>query len=279
MYKFAVVVKQQLEEVGLRVDLRVVDWVTLIKLRIEPDKYDVFTPGVGAADPTQSAVLSCTWAGWHCSPEMDRLVDQKRTETAMDKRLALSKEIHGIFYDWVPVIRHSDIFGLNVTTKTPWTAPAFSEPNSRSTSLCRVTSGSTNPRFGVFAAFRTSASCCGIARFFGSIRTSRVRSRETSSLNSFHSLGQHVRKELPEAGQVSRNWRDSSRTLRPPGRSRGERPRGFRRLPPWWAHTLALQGYDLIHALPDKLLRRLPRRCLIRQIPPVQADVLSLDDG
>jgi peptide/nickel transport system substrate-binding protein len=118
MYKFAVVVKQQLEEVGLQVDLQVVDWATLIKLRIDPDRYDAFTTGVGAlADPTQSAVLSCTWAGWHCSPEVDRLVDQMRTETVMEKRVALWKEIHRLFYDWVPVVRHSDIFGLSVTNK------------------------------------------------------------------------------------------------------------------------------------------------------------------
>jgi len=118
MYRFAVVVRQQLEEVGLQVDLQVADWATLIKLRIDPDKYDAFTTGVGAlADPTQSAVLSCTWAGWHCNPDVDRLVDQMRTEGVFEKRLALWKEIHRVFYDWVPVVRHGDIFGLSVTSK------------------------------------------------------------------------------------------------------------------------------------------------------------------
>jgi peptide/nickel transport system substrate-binding protein len=117
MYKFALVAKQQLEEVGLKVDLQVVDWATLVKQRNDPDKYDAFTTGISAfADPTQSVVLSCAWPGWHCNAEVDKLLDQMRRETVFEKRYALWKEAHKIFYDWVPVIRHGDIFGLSVMT-------------------------------------------------------------------------------------------------------------------------------------------------------------------
>ena len=37
--------------------------------------------------------------------------------TVFDKRYALWKEVHKAFYDQVPVIRHPDIFGLNVMSK------------------------------------------------------------------------------------------------------------------------------------------------------------------
>jgi peptide/nickel transport system substrate-binding protein len=118
MYKFALVTKQQLEEVGMKVDLQVVDWATLVKQRNDPDKYDAFTTGISAfADPTQSVVLSCAWPGWHCNAEVDKLLDQMRAETVFEKRYVLWKEVHKIFYDWVPVIRHGDIYGLNVMTK------------------------------------------------------------------------------------------------------------------------------------------------------------------
>ena len=41
-------------------------------------------------------------------------IDQMRRETNFEKRYAIWKELHKIFYDWVPVIRHGDIFGLSV---------------------------------------------------------------------------------------------------------------------------------------------------------------------
>jgi peptide/nickel transport system substrate-binding protein len=118
MYKFGLVAKQQLEDVGFKVDLQVVDWATLVKQRSDPDKYDAFTTGMGAfADPTQHVTLSCAWPGWHCMAETDALLNQMRHETAFDKRYALWKDVHKVFYDQVPVIRHPDIFGLSVMSK------------------------------------------------------------------------------------------------------------------------------------------------------------------
>jgi peptide/nickel transport system substrate-binding protein len=118
MYRFALVAKQQLEDAGMKVDLQVVDWATLVKQRSDPDKYDAFTTGIGAfADPTQNVTVSCAWPGWHCMRDVDKLLEQMRRETVFDKRYALWKEVHRIFYDQVPVIRHPDIFGLSVMSK------------------------------------------------------------------------------------------------------------------------------------------------------------------
>jgi len=115
MYKFAVVAKQQLEDAGFKIDLQVVDWATLVKQRNDPDKYEAFTTGMGAfADPIQHVVFSCAWVGWHCVPEADKLLDQMRRETVFEKRYAIWKQAHAVFYEAVPVVRHPDIFGLHV---------------------------------------------------------------------------------------------------------------------------------------------------------------------
>jgi peptide/nickel transport system substrate-binding protein len=48
MYDFALLTKQQLEDVGFNIDLQVVDWATLVKRRNNSKEYDAFTTGMGA---------------------------------------------------------------------------------------------------------------------------------------------------------------------------------------------------------------------------------------
>ena len=47
MYDFAVMMKQQMEDIGFVVDLQVVDWATLSTRRFNPKEYEVFTTGIG----------------------------------------------------------------------------------------------------------------------------------------------------------------------------------------------------------------------------------------
>ena len=64
MYDFALLTKQQLEDVGFNIDLQVVDWATLVKRRNNPKEYEVFTTGMGAFyDPTHSHLSHCELAG------------------------------------------------------------------------------------------------------------------------------------------------------------------------------------------------------------------------
>src|SRR6266498_3331521 len=65
MYDFALVSKQQLEDVGFKIDLQVMDWSTLGQRRVNPKEYDAFTTGIGNAfDPTHHVYLTPTWPGW-----------------------------------------------------------------------------------------------------------------------------------------------------------------------------------------------------------------------
>ncbi len=65
MYDFALVTKQQLEEVGFKIDLQVMDWSTLGQRRVQPKEYDVFTTGMGNFfDPTHHIYLTPNWPGW-----------------------------------------------------------------------------------------------------------------------------------------------------------------------------------------------------------------------
>src|SRR5439155_20252032 len=65
MYDFALVSKQQLEEVGFKVDLQGMDWSTHGQRRVQPKEYDVFTTGRGNVfHPTHHIYLTPAWPGW-----------------------------------------------------------------------------------------------------------------------------------------------------------------------------------------------------------------------
>jgi peptide/nickel transport system substrate-binding protein len=118
MYDFALVSKQQLEDAGFTIDLQVVDWATLVKRRNNSKEYDAFTTGIGPQyDPTNSNVLSCSWPGWTCDEEIQRIKTEMIRETDYKKRLALWERMHRVFYEKVPVIRYGDLFGLRAASK------------------------------------------------------------------------------------------------------------------------------------------------------------------
>ena len=113
MYDFALVTKQQLEDVGFNIDLQVVDWATLVKRRNNPKEYEAFTTGTGNIfEPTAFTVLSCTWPGWTCDEEIQALLQELARETDQKKRFALWEQMHRLWYEKVPSIRYGDLHGL-----------------------------------------------------------------------------------------------------------------------------------------------------------------------
>src|SRR6266581_2329582 len=113
MYNVALVTKQQLEEVGMTIDLQVVDWATLVQRRNNEKMYDIFTTGMTLVpDPTQHPYLRCDWPGWTCDEAITSRMDAIRKEPDPKKRMALWEEVHRVFYERVPVIRYGDLFGL-----------------------------------------------------------------------------------------------------------------------------------------------------------------------
>ena len=119
MYDFALVSKQQLEEVGFKIDLQVMDWSTLGQRRVQPKEYDVFTTGMGNFfDPTHHIYLTPNWPGWTEDEQIATLQAQLARETDPKKRFALWEQMTKLFYEKVPVARYGDLFGLRAMRKT-----------------------------------------------------------------------------------------------------------------------------------------------------------------
>src|SRR6266705_1653230 len=119
MYDFALLTKQQLEDIGFVIDLQVVDWATLVKRRNNSKEYDVFTTGIGAFyDPTHPVFLTPSWPGWTTDEGILKLQADLARETDPKKRMALWEQQTRQFYEKVPVIRYGDLFGLRAARNT-----------------------------------------------------------------------------------------------------------------------------------------------------------------
>jgi len=121
MYKTAAVAKQQLEDVGFKVDLQVVDWATLVQRRGKPELYDVFSTAFPSfpdmLDPSFPTMVQCDWPGWWCHEEKDRLLVQAGRETDVKKRKELVDRIQTIFYEDVGRIKFGDAFPFHAARK------------------------------------------------------------------------------------------------------------------------------------------------------------------
>jgi peptide/nickel transport system substrate-binding protein len=118
MYQNALVAKQQLEAVGFKIDLQVVDWATLVQRRNKPELFDVFSTGFTfTPEPAFGASLQCNWPGWWCQEEKERAMEALMKEGDPKKRRALLERIQQIFYEDVGRIKFGDFFSLDVTRK------------------------------------------------------------------------------------------------------------------------------------------------------------------
>jgi peptide/nickel transport system substrate-binding protein len=118
MYNSAMVAKQQMEEVGFKVDLQVLDWATVVQRRNKPELWDLFTTGITfSPDPALTANLQCNWPGWWCHEEKERLLAEMLRENDPAKRRILIERIQAVFYEDVGRIKMGDFFNLLATTR------------------------------------------------------------------------------------------------------------------------------------------------------------------
>src|SRR5262245_53947394 len=116
---FALLTKQQLEDVGFVIDLQVVDWATLVKRRNNSKEYDAFTTGIGAIyDPAHVNFLTASWPGWTTDEDILKLQAEMARETDPKKRMAMWEQQTRQVYEKVPIIRYGDLAALRAIRNT-----------------------------------------------------------------------------------------------------------------------------------------------------------------
>jgi peptide/nickel transport system substrate-binding protein len=117
-YKPALVAKSQLEEVGFKIDLQVVDWATVVQRRNKPELWDVFsTAFVFEPESATYAPVLCEWPGWWCLPEKEQLLQAIGRELDAKKRYVMWERVQTLFYEDAPRTRVGDYFRMDARRK------------------------------------------------------------------------------------------------------------------------------------------------------------------
>jgi peptide/nickel transport system substrate-binding protein len=115
IYNTAVVMKQQLEAIGIKAKIDVVDWATLTKKRTDPATWDAFITGFSPVSlPTQTLPLDPKYPGWPVDNKLQQYTEEIRTAASDKEALAKWQEMQE--YSWkeyVPYIKIGDFFTFN----------------------------------------------------------------------------------------------------------------------------------------------------------------------
>jgi peptide/nickel transport system substrate-binding protein len=116
-YDQATVFTKQLAEAGINVQMMVVDWATLLKMRGEPEQWDMFvTHHSFVPDPILFTPLNDTYPGWWSSPEKEALKKEFIGTADPAARKAAWDKIQALFYEQVPAIKVGDAYSYDIAS-------------------------------------------------------------------------------------------------------------------------------------------------------------------
>jgi len=113
MYRSALVASDEMKEAGFNVRLVVSDWATVISDRNNPDRYEIFSTGIGfEGDPTSTAAFTPGWPGWYDSPRNNKNYEALVATVEPAKRRELAKDQQRLFWDEIPYLRFGEVLTL-----------------------------------------------------------------------------------------------------------------------------------------------------------------------
>jgi peptide/nickel transport system substrate-binding protein len=127
-YDQATVFVKEMADAGINVQMIVVDWATLLKMRAQPDQWDMFiTHHGGPPDPILLTFLNPGYPGWWATPEITDLRTQFTSTADVTARKAVWDKIQELYYEQVPAIKVGDAYSFDITSPKVenLTAPLF----------------------------------------------------------------------------------------------------------------------------------------------------------
>ncbi|WP_462413187.1 ABC transporter substrate-binding protein [Neobacillus sp. Marseille-QA0830] len=111
-YNSAVVLKEELEKIGIKVKLDVVDWATLTTKRNDPASWDAFITGFSPVSlPTQTLPLDPGYAGWPVDEKLQQYTEQIRTAASDQDAYKVWEQMQEYAWkEYVPYIKIGDYY-------------------------------------------------------------------------------------------------------------------------------------------------------------------------
>lgn len=115
-FKMADFIKQQLEAIGMTVELVVSDWATLIQNRADPAAYEIFLTGHSQySHPATQPFNDPAWPGFWESDRKNEIVNQMLAETDAERLQAVIDSYTQLIWDEMPMVKLGDNFVLRAT--------------------------------------------------------------------------------------------------------------------------------------------------------------------
>jgi peptide/nickel transport system substrate-binding protein len=112
-YNMALAFKDQLEKVGFKIDLQVMDWATLVSSRSKAEAYEVFITGHPTFQhPIRQVYLDGSWPGWWTAEKKNQLVSRMLAEPDPEKQKQLVRALQQFQWQDVPWIKCGEAFTL-----------------------------------------------------------------------------------------------------------------------------------------------------------------------
>ncbi|WP_368653178.1 ABC transporter substrate-binding protein [Ornithinibacillus sp. 4-3] len=107
-YMFAIVMQEQLKQIGVNLELEVYEWATVIDKQSDPSAYDMTITGWGIRPtPIQYPFLDsrAEWAGWSNSAEIDGYIDAIQASENQEEAKAIMIDLQEEFWNYLPIIK------------------------------------------------------------------------------------------------------------------------------------------------------------------------------
>lgn len=105
-YNMALVLKEQLEAVGAKIELQVMDWATLVATRSQKGAWDMFITGHPSYNhPVLQVFLNETWPGFWSDPKKDEIVTSIIEETDPEKQMEYITDLQQLFWEDAVMIK------------------------------------------------------------------------------------------------------------------------------------------------------------------------------
>src|SRR6266851_2066921 len=110
--KIAELIQQRFKEIGIQVDIQLIEWAAFIKEFVKPRRFEVVVLGLGSGtDPDQFVVWHSSQRGpdqmnrtGYANPEVDRLLELGRASCVQEERVQYYHRIQQILAEDLPMI-------------------------------------------------------------------------------------------------------------------------------------------------------------------------------
>lgn len=110
-YQVAVVIQEYLNRIGVKTNIQVYDWPTLMDVREDEYFYDLMPMGYSpVTDPTQINFLDSrtNYTGWSNSDEIDVLLDEMMIASTDERAKELFSELQSENWSYLPAVKFGD---------------------------------------------------------------------------------------------------------------------------------------------------------------------------